>query len=101
MTRPDVRFSAELWEHDGDGGWHFVTVPVEVADEVRDRAGHVARGFGSIRVRATLGATTWTTSLFPSTSDGSYVLPVKKQVRRAEALHAGDSVEVGLVLVDL
>jgi len=101
VTECDVAFTAELWEHPGEGGWHFVTMPVTVADDVRDRAGHLARGFGSIRVRATVGGTTWTTSVFPSAADGSYLLPVKKQVRRAEALFPGDLVAVGLVLVDL
>lgn len=42
------------------------------------------RGFGSVRVRATIGGTPWTTSVFPAT-DG-YVLPVKRGARDAEAV---------------
>ena len=93
-----VRFSAELWQHDGEGGWHFVTLPPDAGDDVRDGAG-ARTGFGSVRVRATLGATSWETSVFPSSKDASYLLPVKKAVRRAEGLEPGDAVEVALELL--
>lgn len=90
---------AELWEHDGTGSWHFVTVPEPLSDEVRDRSGERGRSFGSLRVRATVGGTTWETSVFPGRE--GYVLPVKRPVRLAEDLLAGDLVPVTLVLVDL
>lgn len=96
-----LEFTAALWEHPGEGGWHFVTLPVELAEEIRARAGHVARGFGSLRVSATIGGTTWTTSVFPSSADASYLLPLKKPVRRAEDLEPGEPVTVSLVLLDL
>ncbi len=93
------RFDAELWEHspDGPGSWHFVTVPREVVEELAPEAGP-PRGFGSIRVEVTVGATTWRTSLFPD-ADGTMVLPVKKAVRSAEDLHAGDLCAVTLQVV--
>jgi hypothetical protein len=92
-------FTAELWAYgDEPGSWHFVTLPVEVADEIRDEAGP-RPGFGSIRVSATLGGTTWPTSLFPEAQGGSMVLPVKKRVRRAEGLEAGDRCAVTVEVV--
>ena len=51
-----MTFTAELWRYPGKGGWHFVTLPDEIADEVRARSGP-RHGFGSVRVRVTLGAT--------------------------------------------
>lgn len=91
-----MRFTTELWAYEGKAAWHFVTVPPDLSDEVRDAAGD-RRGFGSVRVRVTVGATSWTTSVFPS-KDGTYVLPVKSAVRRAERLEAGDPVDVRLEL---
>jgi hypothetical protein len=41
-----------------------------------------------IPVRARIGDSTWSTSLFPK--DGRYVVPVKAAVRRAEKLEEGD-----------
>ena len=57
--------------------------------------------FGAVRVRVTVGATTWSTSVFPDSKQGSYVLPVKKAVRVAEGLDDGDDVEVTLEVLDL
>jgi hypothetical protein len=94
-----MRFSGELWEYD-EGGWHFVSVPVDDSDDLKARMAHLRRGFGSLRVRATIGGSTWDTSVFPS-STGSYLLPVKKPVRRAEGIEAGDVVDVELELRDL
>jgi hypothetical protein len=95
-----LHFRAELWLHDAEGPWHFVTLPGDLADEVAQRSAATPRGFGSVKVEATVGSTTWSTSLFPDTATRSYVLPVKKAVRQAEALVVGDPVEVDLELVD-
>ena len=87
-------FTAELWEWGArPGGWHFVTLPVDVADELREQSGPPA-GFGSIQVVATLGATTWETSVFPESGGESFVLPVKKGVRLAEGVEAGDACDL-------
>lgn len=94
------RFRAELWLYPGDAGWHFVTLPHDVADEIEAAASGATRGFGSVRVEVRVGDTTWTTSLFPDKEAQSYVLPVKKQVREREGLTAGDEVEVELEPVD-
>jgi hypothetical protein len=91
----ELAFDAQLWQHDSVGGWHFVTVPLAVADEIRERA-PVGRGFGSRRVTASLGGSTWSTSVFPDSRSGSFLLPVKQQVRRVNEVEAGDVVTVVL-----
>jgi Domain of unknown function (DUF1905) len=90
-------FRAVVWEHSpGEpGSWHFVTVPRETAEDVALEAGP-RRGFGSVRVQVRIGSTAWRTSLFPDSATGSFVLPVNKQVRAAEALEAGTACEVAL-----
>jgi hypothetical protein len=92
------RFEAELWEWDAKGGWFFLTLPEDRVDDIHARTDDMLRrGFGSVRVEATIGATTWRTSIFPGQT-GSYVLPVKKPVRTAEGIEAGDAVAVCLVI---
>jgi hypothetical protein len=93
----ELAFRADLWQWKGDDGWHFVTLPADVAADVRETA-PLRRGFGSVRVRATVGEVTWRTSLFPEAGGGSYVLPVKQQVRRANDLLAGDPVDVRITV---
>ena len=96
------RFDAELWLWQGDGAWHFVTVPADVSDEIEGRTAVAERrGFGSVRVRVTIGATSWTTSVFPDKQREAYVLPVKKDVRKKEGLAAGNRATVVLELVDV
>ena len=91
------RFEAELWLWDGDAAWHFITVPPDLSDDIEEQAGE-RRGFGSVPVEVTIGSSTWTTSLFPDSKRGAYLLPVKKQVRTREGIEAGDVVTVGLVV---
>jgi hypothetical protein len=99
-----VTFDAELWLWSArrDESWTFVTLPADASEEIREQAAARGprRGFGSVRVRATIGATSWSTSIFPDSAQGSYVLPVKRAVRRAEALEAGDPTTVTVELLD-
>ena len=76
-----------------------MTLPGEIADDIISEAGQ-KNPFGSIRVDATISATTWRTSLFPDKSRGSLLLPVKKQVRRVEDLADGSTCHVTLSTVD-
>ena len=96
-----VVFDAELWLWDARRGdaWIFVSLPVAESEEIRDLTGGLRRGFGSVRVRAAIGTSTWTTSIFPSSQAG-YVLPVKRPVRVAESLDAGDVATVMVELID-
>lgn len=92
-------FSATVWEHDGNAAWHFVSLPDDDADDIEQRFGGNAGGFGSVRVEVTIGSTRWRTSLFPDSKRKTYVLPVKKEVRRAEDLVVGSTPEIALVVM--
>jgi hypothetical protein len=84
---------------DEPGSWHFVTIPVDLADDIIGEA--VRRNaFGSIRVEATIDVTTWRTSLFPDKARGSLLLRVKKEVRSIEDLSDGSPCDVVLSIVD-
>jgi hypothetical protein len=92
---------APLWRYPGADGWHFVSLPVDVSAEITDMTAGARRGFGSVRVDVTVGATSWRTSIFPDSKTGTYLLPVKKAVRVAEHLEAGDEVRAQLQVADL
>lgn len=97
---PTYRFRAELWLYSGKAAWHFITLPHDVTDEIDELTAPTRRGFGSVRVTVTVGSTTWQTSIFPDTKAGSFVLPVKKPVRAAAQISAGDQVDVTLQLAE-
>ena len=89
-------FRAELWLYPGEAGWHFLTVPADVSDDLREEAAVFRKGFGSIKVTAEISGHTWQTSVFPDSRSGSYLLPVKKAVRTAARISAGEDVAVRL-----
>jgi hypothetical protein len=96
---PTYRFGAVVWMHPGAAGWHFVTLPPDIADEIDELTAPSRRGFGSVAVQVTVGATSWHTSIFPDRAAQSFVLPVKRPVRTAEGIAVGDRIDVLLRLV--
>jgi hypothetical protein len=91
-----LEFVGEIWFWRGPSPFHFVTVPDEESAELHAVASVVTYGWGMIPVTARVGATDWTTSLFPK--DGGYVVPVKDVVRNGEDLEVGDVVSVRLTV---
>ena len=84
----------------GTGTWHFLTIDGEAgealsATALMRRLEKSIGGFGSLKVSARIGDSTFKTSLFPSKSEG-WLLPVKAAVRKAEGVSEGDVIEVVL-----
>ena len=88
------------WDEASPDAWVFVALPQELSDRIDEELTGPPRGFGSVRVGAGIGASQWTTSIFPSKELGTYVLPLKKSVRRAEGLETGDVATVSLEVLD-
>lgn len=100
MDGPEYTFTAELWLYSGEkASWHFITLPKEEARHIRFLMQGKRVGWGSVRVAATIGATTWKTSIFPDKKSSSYILPVKAEVRTREKLHVGKKTNVTLSLI--
>lgn len=94
-----ISFKAKLWVWPGDKAqWRFITVPKDISYMIHSKT-RIKRGFGSVRVRVKIGRTFWDTSVFPDSKSGTYLLPVKASVRRAEGIEDGDSVAVKLETV--
>ena len=91
-----LEFAGEVWEWRGPAPFHFVSVPPDLCDEVREAAEVVSYGWGMVPVTVRLGSTSWTTSLWPK--DGGYVVPLKDAVRRREGVQLGDVVTVGVTI---
>ena len=92
---PTFTFDAELYLWKDDGSWVFVTVPLDVSEEIDDIVPD-RKGFGSVKVDVQIGATRWDTSIFPDSKSGCFVLPLKKAVRTAENIDVGDTAEIDL-----
>lgn len=90
----NIEFSAEIWYWRGPSPYYFVTVPMEQGAELKAISNIVTYGWGMIPAEVRIGKTTWTTALFAK--NGSYVVPLKAVVRKAEKLDEGDVVTVQL-----
>ena len=89
----EIEFSGELVEWRGPAPYHFVPLPPDEADLVDEVNADVGY-WGVVPVRARIGGTAFTTSMFPR--EDTWFLPVKDAVRRAEQLELGDVVDVRL-----
>lgn len=95
-----IAFTSPLWIWTGQaaGRWYFLTVPEAQSAEIKAHGLGSPRGFGSVRVEARIGEVTWRTSVFPQ-KKGTFILPVKADVRRRAGAAAGDEVLVSLELL--
>ena len=92
----ELRFHGEVFHWRGPSPYHFVRVPEDGAELIHALAPMVTYGWGVIPAEGRIGATEFTTALFPK--DGGYLVPIKDAVRKAEDLAIGDDVEVLLVI---
>ncbi|OGC80718.1 hypothetical protein A2943_02410 [Candidatus Adlerbacteria bacterium RIFCSPLOWO2_01_FULL_51_16] len=93
MQKKVYKTRAKVWLYPGStAAWHFIFVDKKYAKELKEKFGKVKRGFGSIPVVATIGKTSWQTSIFPDKRAGTYLLPLKLKVRQAEHFASGDTI---------
>jgi len=92
----DFTFTAIMIEWRGPAPFYYLPIPKDVCEEIKTAAKLLSYGWGVIPVTATIGKTTYTTSLFPK--DGIYLLPVKNAVRIPEKLEMGKATKAKLVL---
>ncbi|MBT4917183.1 DUF1905 domain-containing protein [Candidatus Peregrinibacteria bacterium] len=90
-----LKSTVERWK--GKAAWHFMTISIEISEQIKAFNEMPRRGFGAVAVEAKIGNTAWKTSIFPE-KKGTYVLPVKSDVRKKEQISSGDKVEVMITL---
>ena len=96
-----IEFDGEIfrWDAREDAACDDTAVTPELSADVREIP-RPYRGFGSVRVRARVGGSEWSTSIFPDSTNASYWLPLKKKVRDAESLVDGGPVTVRLEVLE-
>ena len=92
----DFEFEATLWEWRGPAPFYFLSLPVALAEEIKSAASVLSYGWGMIPVVATIQGRDFKTSMF--SKNGTYVLPVKNEVRLPLNLAVDDLIEVSLRL---
>lgn len=73
-------FSAKVWYSE----WYFVSLPEDMANEIRTQFKLLEEGWGRLKVVAKIGKTEWKTAIWFDTKSKTYYLPLKKEVRIKE-----------------
>lgn len=94
--RMELDVVGEVFEWRGPAPHQFVAVPEDAAELIHEVSANLTYGWGCIPATVTIGATEFSTSLFPK--DGGYLVPIKVAVRRAEGIELGDTVSIRLTL---
>ncbi|MBN8666145.1 MAG: DUF1905 domain-containing protein [Chitinophagales bacterium] len=82
-------FSAQVWQYNPPAGWFFVSLPLEIAKEIRENAGWQEEGWGRLKTTARIGKTEWKTAIWFDTKKRTYLLPLKAEIRKKENAVAG------------
>jgi hypothetical protein len=79
-------FSAEIWQHAVPNGWYFVSLPIEVASEIRENLRWQEEGWGRMKATAEIGKSRWETAIWFDKKHKTYLLPIKAEIRTKEKL---------------
>lgn len=91
---PDMRFDAEIIEWRGPPPYLFAVIPERHVGDIRYAALSESYGWGVVPVIAKVGRSEFATTLFPR--GGTYLLPIKLVVQKAEGVGLGDRIRVAM-----
>jgi len=93
-----ILIKGKVWRYPGAEGWHFVYADKQLSEKIRKyhrkRYKGVRVGFGYVPTVATVGKSSWKTTLFPSKKEGVYLIAVKAPVRKKEEIQEGDDLKI-------
>ena len=91
-----MAFSNRMWHWRGPSPFHFITLPEDLSQEIKDMAASLTYGWGMIPVNARIGATDFSTAMYEK--NGVYILPIKNVARLGEKIEIDDMVDVEISL---
>ena len=84
-------FTAKVEIFQREKGWNYVSVPIDLSKPFEHRENR-----GLIAVSATIGSSTWPTSLLPM-GDGTHFIALPAKIRSKENLSVGSETRVSFV----
>jgi len=81
-------FIADVKLFEREMGWHYVSVPTDLSKPLEHLADR-----GLIAVTATVGGSSWPTSLLPM-GDGTHFIALPAKLRKKEKLSLGMAIEI-------
>ena len=84
MATSTYNLRSKVWRDKQVEGWHFVTLPARQSAEIHRLFGSTQKVPRPIPVVATVGHTSWKSSLYRVPDTGRYVLALRADVRKKE-----------------
>jgi putative endonuclease len=85
---------AKVWKWEGDMAWYFINLDKDLSEKIRE-----SRGKGMVKIHVQIGKSSWNTSLLYYTESRTYLIAIKKTIRRKEQLIEGSEVKVNFALI--
>ena len=99
MPSNQFKFKSKVWLHPGLQGWHFLNLPKNKTKQIKKIYDGLAGGFGLLPVNVTIGVTKWKTSIFYDQNIKSYLLPLKKEIRKKENIKNNDTITYFITII--
>jgi hypothetical protein len=98
IAKINYEFSANIWKHSDIGGWYFVSIPIELSNEIRGNLQWQEDGWGRLKAIAKIGNSEWNTAIWFDTKHSTYLLPIKAEIRRNEKIELNQMLEISIWL---
>lgn len=83
------KFNAKPWLYEGKSAWHFISLPFDMANEIRENLKSAEEGWGRLKATARIGETAWRTAIWFDTTLKTYLLPLKAEIRKSAHIEVG------------
>ncbi len=91
-------FSGKIWKHNANGGWIFVSLPIGVTKEIRENLRWQEEGWGRMKATAVVNGMKWDTPIWFDKKHGTYLLPLKADIRKKADLKLGDTITLAVLI---
>jgi hypothetical protein len=96
IAKIKYEFSANIWQNSAPGGWYFVSLPLELSNEIRGNLQRQEEGWGRLKAIAKIGNSEWSTAIWFDTKHNTYLLPIKADIRRHEKIELNYMLEISI-----
>lgn len=91
-------FSAQMWKDSMPGGWVFISLPKPISNEIRKHLQFQEEGWGRMKASAIIQGIEWDTAIWYDKKMGTYLLPVRADIRKKGNLELGETLEVSVFI---
>lgn len=97
----EYKFTARPYQYSSAAdmnGWTFVSLLKDLSLEIRNNFKCLEEGWGRMKVTAKIGGTEWQTAIWFDTKHDTYLLPLKKIVRKKEKVSHDKDVNIVILI---